>query len=270
MSEAGNDGQDAKPDKGFWTVEERADANGNRDIFFGVIRQGCPTAQQQLKDEIERTLSVLRVLYGKDTKFNEAFDKLLALAQVGLPGVDPAVSTAKAALASLQAEVVGREAGRIKNTYMVKLGSWALLGGALGFLAFFILDQNFPWVSLRIFKYRYFFLLWSGCMAGAWVSFATRKAILSFFDLVAVEDDQVEPPLRLLFTGILTVILALVFTTGLANVVIGGFQASSLLVSGSTAILVGAFAGLSEKALPAALMKRAQDFIAASAASSGK
>ena len=153
---------------------------------------------------------------------------------------------------------------------MVKLGMWALVGGIVSAIAFFILDQHFSWISPRIFKYRFFLLLWSGCMAGAWVSFATRKAMLGFFDLVAVEEDRIEPALRLIFTGVLTVMLALVFTTGLANVVIGGFQASALMTSGSTAILVGAFAGLSEKALPAALMKRAQDFISASAASAGK
>jgi hypothetical protein len=47
----------------------------------------------------------------------------------------------------------------------------------------------------------------------------------------------------------------------IANVVIGGFRASNLLNSGAVAALIGALAGLSEKALPAAMMQRASSFI---------
>jgi hypothetical protein len=255
---------------GFWTVEERAGNDGQKDVYFGVLQKGCPTDQQHLKDEIERTLSALRTIYGAGPKFNEAFAKLLALAQVGLVGATPATPTAQAALASLQAEVVDREAGRVKNGYMLKLGLWALGFAMLSAAAFFVLAANPCWPPEQIYRYRYFFLLWSGCMAGAWASFASRKALLGFFDLAVVEEDRIEPALRLLFTGVLTVLLAFVFTTGLANVIVGSFQASNIIRSGSTAILAGGFAGLAEKALPAAMLQRAQDFIAASAGRMGK
>jgi hypothetical protein len=100
-------------------------------------------------------------------------------------------------------------------------------------------------------------------MVGAWASFATRKVILSFRDLVALEEDRVEPQLRLLFTGLLTVILSLIFLTGVADVEVGSFQASSLLDSGTVALLLGAFAGLAEKALPSAVLSRASSVITA-------
>jgi hypothetical protein len=110
----------------YWVISERTGEDGEKDIFFQVLAPGCPAEQQQLKDDVERTLSALRAIYaGETAKFNEAFAKLLALAQVGLPGESPATSVARAALDSLKAEVVDQEAGRIKNQYMIKLGSWA-------------------------------------------------------------------------------------------------------------------------------------------------
>lgn len=98
-------------------------------------------------------------------------------------------------------------------------------------------------------------------MAGGWASFASRKVTLTFADLVALEEDRIEPQLRLVFTGTLTVILALVFTTGVADVEVGSFRASALLGSGTVALLLGVFAGLAEKALPSTVMSRATSVI---------
>ncbi len=248
---------------GFWNIYEVPNATP-RDIYFGVLKSGCPSAQQQLKDEIERTLSCLRSILGDGARFNDAFDKLLKLSQVGLVGAEPATATAQAALLSLQAEVVDREGGRVKNAYMLKLGLWAAGSALLSTSLFFIFEAHPTWPPRELLNYRYFLLLWAGCMAGAWASFATRKSVLNFFDLAIVEEDRTEPALRLVFSGVLTVFLALIFTTGLANVIIGGFHASDLIRSGSTALLTGAFAGLAEKALPAAILKRAEEFVSAS------
>ncbi len=219
------------------------------------------------KDEIERTLSQLRGIYPAKTstaKFNEAFAKLLQLAQLGLVGETPATAIARSALLSLKAEIVDREAGQIKNAYMIKLGSWAALFGSLSFAGYFVFDAHPEWPPNELYAYRHVLLLWAGCVAGTWASFASRKVVLQFADLSALEADRVEPPLRLIFATLLTTFLALVFTTHLADVVVGGFRASDLLNSGSTALLVGGFAGLAEMALPAAMMQRAQAFLRAS------
>ncbi len=100
-------------------------------------------------------------------------------------------------------------------------------------------------------------------MAGAWASFASRKVKLGFSDLAALEEDRIEPGLRLLFAGVLTIILALIFTPGVADIHVGDFRASSILGSGSVALLIGSFAGLAEKALPSAVMARANSVITA-------
>ena len=177
---------------------------------------------------------------------------------MGLVGSKASVTVAEAALDSLQAEIVDREAGRVKNDYMLKLGYWAMCFGLATGALYFLVDGYGAVFPRQLFRYRAFFLLWTGCMIGAWCSFASRKVVLTFFDLGQLEEDRIDPPLRLIFAGLLTSVMGLVFVTGFANVVIGTFEAAKILQSGSVALLAGALSGMAEKALPAAVMQRAQ------------
>lgn len=248
----------ARETSGYWTVEPRKGEDGQSDIFFRVLKAGCPADQQRLKNEIERTLSALRVLYvvSAGGKFDEAFAKLLSLAQVGLVGPSPSTSVAEAALESLKNEIVDREAGRVKNDYMIKLGKWALGFCIAGVVLYFLSGTD--WSPSQFRDYRNFFLLWSGCMIGVWCSFAARKAVLTFFDLARIEEDRLDPPLRLIFSGLLTFILGLIFLTGFANVVVGTFEGTKFIQDGAVALLIGALSGIAEKALPVAILQRAQ------------
>lgn len=259
----GDPGQQATP-TGFWGVEPREAADGTPDINFRVFQNNAPQDQRELKGEAERALTIIKALYRKpedQPKLNESVAKLVALCQVGLVGPDASPAVAIDALRALEADIVEREAGPIKNQYMRKLGGWALGFGSAG-MAAYLLCQHFPSVPFEEFyRYRTVFLVWAGSMAGAWASFASRKVTLSFSDLVALEEDRIEPQLRLLFTGTLTIILALVFVTGVADVEVGSFKASSLADSGTVALLLGAFAGLAEKVLPSAVMSRATSVI---------
>jgi len=248
--------------KTYWVVSERDGQDGRKDIYFGVITPGCPPEQLALKNEIDRTLDALKLIYRTDDRnFTEYFEKLLGLAQVGLVGANPAINVATSALEGLKAEIVNREGGRVKNGYMYKLGRWAL-----GFLIVFVVlylvaCSRFVSVAPVFFVYRDIFLVWAGSMAGAWASFASRKVVLGFFDLAVVEDDRVEPPLRLVFTIVMTGFLSLIFITGMTNVIFGTLKASDILHSGPTALLMGGFAGLAEKTLPATVMQNVQSFI---------
>lgn len=257
---------------GFWivTAELSDDPGGFPDIRFEWTgRAGeAPPELLEFRNRVDKTLGTLRLIYGDRSRrphFDESFGKLLNLAQLGMVGLKPATREANAALDSLQWEILSREAGRIKNGYMLKLGKWALGFAAAASVLFFVFDR-WAWIPPpQLYAYRNVLLVIAGCMAGAWASFASRKVILSFFDLAALEEDRLEPALRLLFTAVLTTILVLVFTTGFADVRIGAFQASQVLRSGSTAVLIGALCGLAEQALPAAVMMRAGAFMNASA-----
>jgi hypothetical protein len=260
-----NPDEETKP-TGFWGVEPREATDGTPDINFLVFKTNAPPDQRELKAEAERALTVVKALYRKPddhSKLNEAVAKLVALCQVGLVGANASPAVAMDALRALEADIIEREAGPIKNQYMRKLGGWALGFGAAG-MAAYLLCQHFPSIPFEEFyRYRTVFLVWVGSMAGAWASFASRKVMLSFTDLVALEEDRVEPQLRLIFTGTLTTILALVFATGVADVEVGSFKASALVHSGTVALLLGAFAGLAEKVLPSAVMSRATSVITA-------
>lgn len=251
---------------GYWGVEPRDGEDGTPDINFRVFKPGAPQDQRDLKSEAERALTILKALYRRQidgAKLKETVAKLVALCQVGLVGPNASPAVAIDALRALEADIVEREAGPIKNQYMRKLGAWALGFAAIGFLAYLVCDQNPEAIIDQVYRYRTVFLVWTGSMAGAWASFASRKVTLSFADLIALEEDRIEPPLRLIFVGVLTTILALVFTTGVADVEVGTFKASLLVHSGSIATLLGAFAGLAEKVLPSAVMSRANSVITA-------
>lgn len=263
----------------YWQVGRYFVPDSNpldKDIFFGVVKAGAPKEHQALKSRVERTLSSLRAIYSTENvgkrqaernvaNFDLAFDKLLALTAAGLATDQPDPSVAGAALDALQAEIVDREAGRMKNSYMIRLGQPAL-AAAIVFAAMFFVYQYLPsryrW-PLEIYNYRHVFLVLCGCMVGTWASFAARKVILGFLDLAVLEQDRLDPSLRLVFTGALTVFLTLVIVTGMVDIVIGGFHASTLVGSGTVALLVGAFAGLTEQTLPAALFDRAKSFVQA-------
>jgi hypothetical protein len=250
--------------RGYWAVEPRTEEGGIPDIYFKVLAPGSPAEMLTFKGDIERTLSSIQSIYARQVdraKLEEAAAKLTKLAQLGLVGALPATSEAIASLALFKHDIVSREAGRIKNDYMVRLGKWSLSFGFVCAILFFVFDHWRFIPPEQIYRYRNVLLVLTGCMAGAWASFASRKVALAFDDLSTLEDDKLEPPLRLIFAGVLTVILVLVFCTRFANVIIGGFDASNVLSSGSVAVLVGALAGLAEKALPAAMMQRASAFI---------
>jgi hypothetical protein len=250
----------------YWGVEPREGEDGTPDINFKVFKPNAPQDQRDLKSEAERALTIVKALYRRTVdgaKLKEAVAKLVALCQVGLVGPNASPAVAMDALRALEADIVEREAGPIKNQYMRKLGAWAFGFAAVGFFLYLVCDQNPKTVIDQVYRYRTVFLVWTGSMAGAWASFASRKVTLSFADLISLEEDKIEPPLRLIFVGVLTTILALIFTTGVADVEVGTFKASALMHSGSIATLLGAFAGLAEKVLPSAVMSRASSVITA-------
>jgi hypothetical protein len=298
-----------------------------KDIYFGARKVTDPATAQadkreiEFKNKVEQTIGTLKAIYrppepdnpeddgfwrrtwksvrpqqaphndqwyaARATRFNEAYDRLYSLTVLGL-ATDVDLAIADAALNSLRADVVRREAGPIKNAYMRKLGRPAMAAGIILILLFLlydkspgffatICDSNWGLVRLacdpvvgkeyralfpnEMYEYRAIFLLLAGCMMGTWASFAARKVTLVFSDLAELEQDALAPRMRLVFTGVLTFILSLVFLTGLVQIEIGGFSTKRLVSDGLVAILIGAFFGLLEQALPAAVMDRARGFV---------
>lgn len=244
----------------FWIVSRRDAADGTPDIHFQSQSADCPQEQLDLKKRVEKTLTIVRRLYAKrpDTR-SEYVDALVALSQVGMVGKNASPKIGTGAIEALEEEILANESGPIKNAYMRVLGLWALTFGTISlFLAY--VSEQYPQIFWeRLIPFHNLLIVWSGCMVGSWLSFATRKSVLKLGDLIALEEDKVQPKLRLIFVGMLALTLSAFILSGMADVTIGTFKASHLLNSGLTALAFGVLCGLAEKALPSVLMNKASE-----------
>lgn len=237
------------------------DTENPQDIHFEQIKlaegESVPESQLELRDEVDQALTNLRLLFADgEERFEEYFRSLLALAQLGLVGNSANPKLAMRALASLKNEVLASEGGRVKNQYMKKLGFVSLLLGVPALLIASIVSSCFPDYS----QMSGFLYLWGGCMAGVWLSFGARKVIPSFDDLAILEKDRLNPAIRLIFAGLLTITVGLIVSTNTVVLELGGLKASNFITDVKVALLVGVFCGLSEQALSTRVVQHASDF----------
>jgi hypothetical protein len=234
----------------------------------GVI---VPAAYQSLSSEILRTLTVLDLLFPDQSgrffrqrrqdraeqRFREYFGKLAGLTLVAL-GQDQ-VALGVLNLRELQTEIVNREASSVKNKYMRSLGCWALSFAALFGLLF--LGSRQLDLDTIFFRYRDIFVMVTGSFLGSWLSFGVRHARPGFADLTRLEDDLLDPPMRLVFVAAMTAVIGLLLFQGVIKVTAGGFDTMSVERSGASALLIGVFCGLCEKALPGVLSRHSAEMV---------
>jgi hypothetical protein len=263
------------------TKEPRKTADDTSDLYLDInLLGGLPPPEdtpsldkQELHGQINRVQTVIRTVCDRmgerpDRESRsrgrllqiEFLEKLHGIALIGLELEFTAL--ARLTLAELRNEFFVLEAGRIKNRYVRWLGAWAG-GAAAAFLAAYIviLTQypDWQWGS----DHRNFLLAACGASVGTWASFSIRQVQFSFEDLAMVEENSLDPPVRVLFVIALTMAACLLFWNGAVNIEIGDLktQSSSFRTSGSVALLVGLFAGLSERALATAISGRAAAFV---------
>jgi hypothetical protein len=197
----------------------------------------------------------------------EFLSQLHGIAWIGLELEFTAL--AKLGLAELRNQFFVLQAGQIKNTYVRQLGAWAGLAG-LVFIAAYVAvttrDAQWPWG----YDHRNFLLAGCGAAAGTWASFSVRQVQFSFDDLVMLEESSLDPPLRVLFVFVLTMVVCLLFWNNAINIEIGNLKTNpgAFRQQGSVALLIGLFAGLSERTLATAISGRAAAFVRGVAGSS--
>lgn len=244
--------------RGYWIVAPRTGDDGTPDILFQVVKTGCPQEQLDLKSAVETALTVIKHVFATDaTLLNEYVKRLLSLSQAGLVGPEASTQVANAALLSLENEILARKAGPAKNAYMKKLGKWAL---GFGFAAAGIRYVADMWPFIfwdRLVPFSNVLFVWLGCMVGAWLSFATRKVDLKLTDLISIEDDRVEPSLRLVYVGLIAIVLTGFVTAGVVDIKIGGFSSGDIVKSGLAATVFGAICGFAEKVIGSSVLSRA-------------
>jgi hypothetical protein len=82
--------------------------------------------------------------------------------------------------------------------------------------------------------------------------------ILKFADLGVLEQDRLEPVVRLFFTGLLAVIIGLLFYLKIIEVKLGSVSSADFFNRSDLALLIGAFCGLSEQVLPSRVSQQAE------------
>jgi hypothetical protein len=183
---------------------------------------------------------------------DEYVRKLAGIGRLGLEG--PHTGLAKLALDGMRQEFVAAEAGRIKNSYLRGLGLMAGIAVLVFVCLFSLVDTGYIQRTFWV-VHKPFLLAGAGAAIGTWLSFSVRKVVLGFDDLGILEEDLLDPSLRVLFVVLLTLTACLLFWTQAMNIEIGMLKTSAF--KGSTSFLVGVFAGLSERALATAVSGRA-------------
>jgi len=251
-------------EKGAYIVYQNKD--NSKDIVFSIkpdYQDKVPEIQQKLHLEVEKTLVVLQMLFDKDEKsFGLYFNQLLSLAQAGLVGDNAQPTIALNALQQFKNEIVDKKSGEVKNNYFKTLGLKAFKFGIIPLgigLIIIILHYYFPASSelekLNVFSN--FLFIWSSCMLGVWLSFGARKTILKFEDLNILEEDRLEPTMRLLFAGFITIIFSFLFITKAMTIEIGNISTSAISDDTIVAIIFGTLLGLSEQVLGKKITKKA-------------
>lgn len=197
---------------------------------------------------------------GAMRRLEEYTGKLAGIAEIGLEGNH--TNLAKLALDEFKNEVVTREASRIKNTYVVSLGIWAALATLIftGIWVWIVsggITNNWWWI------HKSFLLAGAGAAVGTWLSFSVRRVQLSFDQLVMLEEQSLDPPLRIIFVVALTMMACLLFWTNAINIEVGLLKtnSASFQSTGSVALLIGMLSGLAERALATAISGRAAAFV---------
>jgi hypothetical protein len=245
-----------------------------REIIFDVTGDLVPVPPEQLRlqADVDTTLTTLRTIFPdaetdekpkhptiNQRRFESYQTKLLGIARTGLQTpADP--ESARQWLEALQAEILAREGPRVKNGYMKTLGLAAAIFAVIAAGLYLVLRNN-PQLSHLLYIYRNLFILWAGTMIGTWLSFGLRRPKIMFKDLGILEEDMVEPAIRLIFTGLIAITIAFIFICGMVSINVGDLKSADLFGHGSTALLIGILLGVSEQALPGVLTRRASQFV---------
>jgi len=231
-------------------------------------------AQQDLFVQIDGASTVIRTVCkqmyerASDGEARAAADKLQdtyirkleKIARVGLEG--PFTQIGVSALNELRNEFVAQNAGRIKNAYVRSLGL-ACLVAAVPLLLWYAGIVNNPQPHGWWYGHRMFIVAGAGAAIGTWLSFSVRRVTLAFADLAILEEDLLDPSVRVVFVVGLTIVACLLFWTGVMNIQIGNLKTNADVFkdTGSVALLIGIFCGLSERALATAISGRAAAFV---------
>ncbi len=242
--------------------------------------EATPEVQEAAKTDFEQFAMVLRVAFQKQEPalFREYFERLLATAQATFTPHGFFQSPLND-LKLFKREVVQLAGSRIKSRYTARLAFTVCVASVLLVLVGLIVQAAGSWTGLGFstpnsdpvpqltktrtamhgvlawdagFSFAHTGLLLAGAMWGLLFASMTRNIDPTFDTLVTPDADLMEPWVRLLFFGIPTFVIALMFQTQLVSISFGNTVSTSQINDNAIiAVLIGLLLGIAERALPA-------------------
>lgn len=220
-------------------------------------KETIPAEQETLYNEVESANNVIKSLHNtKDDIKTKYFRKLLSLAQAGLVGETAQSNLALKSLDKLKAEMILIEGQRIKNDYMKKLGGKAAILCILAF-AVYLLCQYCEILQ----PFSMYSLAFIGALLGTWISFGARKFNITFEQLSLLEEDMMEPWIRLLYIGICSIVFMLFLNTQLVTISVGGISTTTIKQSQEIQLSVGVLCGLIESKIGINIYQKAVNIL---------
>lgn len=245
--------------KGYFVVS--SNKNEQFDINCSLhpeyAKETVPTEQEVLYVEVESTNNVIKSLHNtKDEVKIKYFNKLLSLAQAGLVGETAQPALASKSLGKLKDEMVLIEGRRIKNDYMKILGIEALAFLTVAF-AIYLICQDYEIVR----KFSMYCLPFIGALLGTWISFGARKFNITFEQLSLLEEDMMEPALRLIYIGVCAMVFMLFLNTHLINFGIGDVSTLMIKENCEIQLSIGVLCGLIESKIGINIYQKAVNIL---------
>jgi len=230
--------------KGYFTVQKNQKEKFDIECSLNCkyAKNEVPEKQQELYLEMENVNNVIKTLHHTEDVVKEKyFNKLLSLTQAGLVGNTAQPSLALRSLEVLKEEIIFNEGKRIKNSYIKRLGS---IAGVifLILILIYLIFQKYEFTQSFLMYLRVFM----GSLVGTWISFGVRKFNIIFEHLSIIEEDMMEPFIRLIYIGICSIILLLFLNTGFLSINIGNLSTSEIKVNNEMQCTIGILCGLIE------------------------
>lgn len=220
-------------------------------------KESIPKEQEILYAEIESTNNIIKSLHNtKEETKNKYFNKLLSLAQTGLVGETAQTNLASKSLNKLKDEMILIEGQRIKNDYMKKLGINSLILCIIGLILYAIFQ-----CCEVVRPFSMYCLTFIGALIGTWISFGARKFNITFEQLSLLEEDMMEPWIRLLYIGLCSIVFMLFLNTQLISIGVGGISTSAIKESYEIQLSIGVLCGLIESKIGINIYKKAVNIL---------
>lgn len=199
--------------------------------------------------EVRNTLVLLRASgrFARDAPaFNEFINRLRQAATGGCCAANANPGLAEDALEQIRTDITRRVGRPTVYRSLFWLLAWCVGGIVVGLVVAYLGPAaltGYGWMIV-------------GAMFGVWLSVALKRNLVAFDSIIDYLDNRFEPFVRVIFVGVLAVVLGVFLQVGLLSASVGGIALSGFIKDTFLAFGLGAICGIGEKAISIKMMDR--------------